>query len=100
MARCCVPSSLDVEVPDTGNLAAAPVINAYAITDSAVGPIDANKNPIGLVTRWERLQVPYSGTGDLVITNLEKADIYEQISIFSALAVDGVTPDMILEPQG
>lgn len=56
--------------------------NCYAETDNAVGPLDANKQPIQLITRWERTQVSYSGTGELPIVNLPKRDMLQQISIF------------------
>lgn len=57
-------------------------INAYAETDSALGPLDASKNPVAFITKWNRLAVPYTGAGDLYITTLPKRDVYLQISAF------------------
>jgi hypothetical protein len=77
---------LEINIPAaSANILAASAItiNAYAETDTAVGPLDSNKQPIALITKWNRLQVPYSGAGDLYTTNLSKRDLYLQISIFS-----------------
>lgn len=66
-------------------------INAYAEMDNAVGPLDTNKQPVQLITRWERTQVQYSGTGELPIVNLQKRDMLQQISIFSPRYKTGTT---------
>lgn len=58
------------------------VINCYSETDNAVGPLDDNKQPIQLITRWERTQVGYTGTGEMPIVNLPKRDMLQQVSIF------------------
>jgi hypothetical protein len=65
-------------------------INAYAETDNAVGPLDANKNPVAMITKWKRQQIVYGGAGDLVITTLNKQEVYNQISLFSAYLVGAV----------
>jgi hypothetical protein len=59
-------------------------INCYAEIDNAVGPLDNNKNPVAMITKWKRQGLVYGGPGDLVITSLNKAEIYNQISLFSA----------------
>jgi hypothetical protein len=82
---------LEVSIPAaTANILAnsAITINVYAETDNAVGPLDANKQPVALITKWNRLQIPYGGAGDLYITNLPKKDIYTQLSIFSQTGDD------------
>jgi hypothetical protein len=77
---------MEITVParDTALLDAGITINAYAETDSALGPLDSNKKPVALITKWNRLAVPYTGTGDLYITSLPKRDVYLQISAFQA----------------
>lgn len=57
-------------------------IKAYAETDNVIGPLDANKRPIGLITKFRRLGVPYAGAGDLYLTTLNKAGFYNQLTMF------------------
>lgn len=78
--------SVDLKVPAaSANIYAAGgiTINCYSETDTAVGPLDANKNPVAMITKWKRQGLVYSGAGDLVVTNLNKREIYSQISLFS-----------------
>ena len=99
--------SVEMQIPAaSANVLAnsAITINAYAETDNAVGPLDTNKNPVGMITKWKRQGLVYGGAGDLVITNLNKAEIYNQISRFSAYAANlgplpGRTPAQLLADQ-
>ena len=72
-------------------------VNAYTETDNAVGPLDANKQPVALITRFERNFFPYAGAGDLYITALPKRDIYTQLSVFSPS--EGNNHDMVTAIQ-
>ena len=77
---------MEITVPaiDAAVFDAGITINAYAETDTALGPLDANKKPVALITKWNRLGIPYTGTGDLYIVTLPKQDVYLQISAFQA----------------
>ena len=88
---------LELFVPNTGNVDAtkAFTINCQSVTDIAAGPLDANKNPVLLITKWRRQTLPYTGAGDQVFTNLWKQDIYNQLSLFSAYKNDGTDFDPI-----
>ena len=84
--------SLELKVPAiSANILAnsAITINCYSETDNAVGPLDANKNPVAMITKWKRQGLVYGGAGDLVITTLSKREIFNQISLFSAYAAAG-----------
>jgi hypothetical protein len=75
---------LEIECPNTGNVdATAPyTISVYAEKDFAVGPVDGNKKPVQLITRWERTSKPYTGAGDLYIIDMPKRHVLEQVTIF------------------
>jgi len=66
-------------------------INAYVETDDYVGSLDANKQPIALINKWKRYQVPYTTTGDVPIVTLERRHICEQISIFQGVRTDTIS---------
>jgi hypothetical protein len=81
--------SVDLKIPAiSANVLAnsAITINAYAETDSAVGPLDANKKPVAMITKWKRQGLVYGGTGEQVFVNLPKREVYTQISLFSSYA--------------
>ena len=59
-------------------------INVWAETDNAVGPLDANKQPVGRIVKWKRRGLVYGGAGDLVDLSFPKREVYSQISLFSA----------------
>jgi hypothetical protein len=99
--------TLDLAIPvASANVLAnsAIAINVYSETDNAVGPLDTNKNPVAAITKWKRQQLVYGGAGDLVITNLNKQEVYNQISLFSAYKngkgpFAGNTPAQIITDQ-
>jgi hypothetical protein len=97
---------LKVPVASTNIYAAGGItINCYAETDNAVGPLDANKNPVAMITKWKRQGLVYGGAGDLVITSLAKKDIYNQISLFAGYhtgkgpLLAGITPAALITDQ-
>jgi Viral coat protein P2 N-terminal domain len=87
---------LEITMPviDAATFAAtAPTITAYAETDTALGPLDANKKPVAAINKWLRNTVPYAAAGDLYIPTLPKRDVYLQISAF---ATDDITNMKVL----
>jgi hypothetical protein len=101
--------SLELKVPaaNATNIYSAGgiTINCYAETDNAVGPLDSNKQPVAMITKWKRQGLVYGGAGDLVITTLNKKEIYNQISLFSPYVptygplAAATTPTQILADQ-
>lgn len=66
-------------------------VNVFCETDNMIGPVDkVTKQPIALISKWNRLVVPYGGAGDLYITNLPRRDVMEQVSLFNQ-ADDDIT---------
>ena len=79
--------TMELQLPNiSANVLAGnvPIFNVYAETDTLLGSLDANKNPIANITKWKRQGLVYSGAGDLVVTNLNKREVYNQISLFCA----------------
>jgi|GEM_PF-2616624 len=98
--------SLKVPALSTNIRAASAItINAFAETDNAVGPLDASKRPVMMITKWKRQPLTYSGIGDAVYTNLAKRELYSQISLFSSYATGkgpllaGITPAALITDQ-
>lgn len=62
---------LKLGCPNTGKISgAAPyTMRVHTVTDTMLGTLDANKNPVRLFNKWYRLSVPYTGAGDLPIVN-------------------------------
>jgi hypothetical protein len=75
--------ALEIACPNTGNLSSAGMtLNVFCECDSFVGSLDANKNPVMLITKWNRLSVPYTGVGDFQIANPPRHGILLQLSAF------------------
>ena len=99
--------TVDLAIPAlSANILAASAItiNCYAETDNAVGPLDSSKKPVAAITKWKRQQLVYGGAGDLVVTTLNKQEVYNQISLFSAYKngkgpFAGNTPAQIITDQ-
>jgi hypothetical protein len=69
-------------IPGT-NATSEHAISAYAETDNVLGQVDSKGEPVFLLSKWNRLGVPYAGAGDLFITTLPRREIYQQISLFT-----------------
>ena len=99
--------SLDIKVPaKSANVDAGSAItlNVHAETDNVLGVLDANSRPVGMITKWKRQGLVYAGAGELVVTNLNKREVYNQISLFSAYKngkgpFAGNTPAQIITDQ-
>lgn len=76
---------VEIAIPNTGHIdETAPfTILAWMETDAVLGPMSEDKKPIMNIVRWERFGVPYTASGEMPVTTLNRRDILLQSSIFS-----------------
>lgn len=81
---------LEVTIPaDPTNVRSGQILQAYAETDSILGPMQGN-SPVLVLSKWATKTVVYNGSGTFPITELPRRDTYQAIHIF------GQTADPIL----
>lgn len=71
-----------IAIPNTGNVTGLSAIS-WVEQDAMLGSLDANKNPVTLITKMYRNTVPYAGAGVLNINTLARKDVCLQISAFT-----------------
>ena len=89
---------LEFEVPaDAGAVLSLQAIEVYAETDSGVGGLDSNGNPVLNISHWKTLSWNYGAAGQTIINTLEKAGLYQEIHFFTT--TDTIT-DVEVEVDG
>ncbi len=74
-------------------------ITAYAEQDNMLGSVDNAGNPVMLISKWNRLTVPYAGnSGKNYITTLPRREILQQISIITN--TPAVIADLMVKVDG
>jgi len=74
---------LELFIPaKVANMPDGMTIKAFAETDDAFGPVNAQNQPVRNIVRFERLVIPYSGAGEFSVTTLQKRDLVQSIHLF------------------